>query len=85
MTLPSSVYNANMTASCSSIPEKLNCENLKTMKISIMKVGLCIAGQLSNLTKSKQKLSWQFYMDGKQGGKKKIQDKVLVTPKQTST
>ena len=55
------------------------------MKISIMKVGLYIAGQLSNLTKSKQKLSWQFYMDGKQGGKKKIQDKVLVTPKQTST
>ena len=25
------------------------------MKISIMKVGLCIAGQLSNLTKSKKK------------------------------
>ena len=55
------------------------------MKISIMKIGLCIAGQLPNLTKSKQKLSWQFCMDGKHGGKKKIQDKVLVTPKQTST
>ena len=43
-----------------------------------MKVGLCLPGQLSNLTKSKKKLLWQLFMDGKQSGKKKTPDKVLM-------
>ena len=51
------------------------------MKISIMKVGLCIAGQLSNLTKSKKKkkkLFGSFFMAGKQIGKKKTPNKALM-------
>ena len=44
-----------------------------------MKVGLCLPGQLSNLTKSKKKkLLWHLFMDGKQSGKKKTPDKVLM-------
>ena len=45
------------------------------MKISIMKAGLCLAGQLSNLTK------WKIvavFMDGKHNGKKKTLDKFLM-------
>ena len=46
-----------------------------------MKVGLCIAGQLSNLTKSKKKkrkLFGSFFVAGKQIGKKKTPNKVLM-------
>ena len=52
-----------------------------------MKAGLCIAGQLSNLTKSKKKkkkikkkkmLFGSFFMAGKQIGKKKTPNKVLM-------
>ena len=43
-----------------------------------MKVGLCLPGQLSNFTNSKKKLLWQLFMDGKQSGKKKTPDKVLM-------
>ena len=46
------------------------------MKILIMKVELCLSGQLSNLTKSKKKLLWQFCMDGEQTGERKTSDKV---------
>ena len=51
-----------------------------------MKAGLCIAGQLSNLTKSKKNkkknkkkmLFGSFFMAGKQIGKKKTPNKVLM-------
>ena len=39
-----------------------------------MKVGLCLAGQLSNLTKNEKKT----IVNGKQSGKKKTPAKVLM-------
>ena len=48
------------------------------MKLSIIKVGFCLAGQPSIITKSKKKLLWQSFMDGKQSRKMKTPDKVKL-------
>ena len=56
MKLSSSLSNGNTPASCPAIPEKLNCP----LKISIMKVGFCLAGQLFNLTKSEKNYCCSF-------------------------
>ena len=45
---------------------------------SVWGCGVCLAGQLSNLTKREKNLLWQFFMDGKQSGKKKIPDKIIM-------
>ena len=56
------------------------------MKILIMKVELCLSGQLSNLTKSKKKtivaVLYGWWTDW---GKENIRQSSYVNPKQTST
>ena len=49
------------------------------MKLSIIKVGFCLAGQPSIITKSKKKLPWQSFMDGKQSRKMKTPSDCLLS------